>query len=100
MGRNQATPVDAPAPKRVHRLPFQRLASRRRQANHRVKVVAATMTLETPQIRISRQIPGAAGSDVFCCTSIGRAAPTESGSPHRAGRAKKVAGPARPQKRR
>ena len=63
MGKNQATPLDAPAPNRVHRLPFPRLASRRRQADRRVKVVAATMTLDTPQIPISRQIPGAAGSN-------------------------------------
>ena len=63
MGRNQATPVDAPAPNRVHRLPFPRLASRPRQAGHRVKVEAAAMTPETPKIRISRQIPGAAGSN-------------------------------------
>jgi hypothetical protein len=73
MDRNQATPVDALAPNRVHRLPFPRLASRPRQADRRVKVVAAAMILETPQTRISRQIPGAAGSNVLSFISIGEA---------------------------
>jgi hypothetical protein len=70
MGRNQATLLDAPAPNRVHRLPFPHLASRRRPADRRVKVVAAAMTLESPQIQISRQIPGAAGSKGITSTAV------------------------------